>query len=346
MYFHFKHNATGWIHWNYTGITLKSHWMRCTETTLELHWNATGWVHWKYTEIPLHLQRTPTAPPAHPNCTSSTPQLHLQCTPTAPPAHPNCTSSAPQLHLQCTSNSAPPSTPTSFTYLHPHLQRTPTAPPSLYKSMFSHKITSAPLSTSEVHPTPGALPTSQHLCSSREFTWSVQLSWSSTITPKNLVWWVMLISSLLIKLKKEYFFTQNLRKGGLYSFHYHVPKYDCAMCIHFCLWAHLMGCWHLLVPILSSTHPGTACRWHLHMQVKTLTNSLLVLSKLAYFDSATTEQLLIISPLNFVPVKKSPVFMSYWNSVRGGGGHSWTLRLWTQGCPRVWNSASCSSFCT
>ena len=186
--------------------------------------------------------------------------------------------------------------------------------------MFSHKITSAPLSTSEVHPTPGALPTSQHLCSSREFTWSVQLSWSSTITPKNLVWWVMLISSLLIKLKKEYFFTQNLRKGGLYSFHYHVPKYDCAMCIHFCLWAHLMGCWHLLVPIVSSTHPGTACRWHLHMQVKTLTNSLLVLSKLAYFDSATTEQLLIISPLNFVPVKKSPVFMSYWNSVRWGGG--------------------------
>ena len=100
-----------------------------TETTLELHWKATGWIHWKYTEIPLHLQRTPTAPPAHLNCTSSAPQLHLQRTPTAPPAHLKCTSSAPQLHLQqCTSNSAPPSTPTSFTYLHPHLQRTPTAP--------------------------------------------------------------------------------------------------------------------------------------------------------------------------------------------------------------------------
>ena len=131
MYFHFKHNATGWIHWNYTGITLKSHWMGYTETTLELHWNATGWIHWKYTEIPLHLQRTSTAPPAHLNCTSSAPQLHLERTPTAPPAHLNCTSSAPQtVHLQRTSNSAPPSTPTSFTYLHPHLQRTPTAPQS------------------------------------------------------------------------------------------------------------------------------------------------------------------------------------------------------------------------
>ena len=105
--------------------------MEYTETTLELHWNATGWIHWNYT-----------APPAHPKCTSSTPQMHLQRTPnappthlkrtpTAPPAHPNCTSSAPQtVHLQRTSNSAPPSTPTSFTYLHPHLQRTSTAPPS------------------------------------------------------------------------------------------------------------------------------------------------------------------------------------------------------------------------
>ena len=99
--------------------------------TLELHWKATGWgtlkLHWNYTEmpldgyteIPLHIQRTPTAPPAHLNCTSSAPQLHLQRTPTAPPAHPNCTS-----------NSTSPNTPTSFTYLHLHLQRTPTAPPS------------------------------------------------------------------------------------------------------------------------------------------------------------------------------------------------------------------------
>ena len=115
----------------------------CTETTLELHRKATGWgtlkLHWNYTEIPLdgytetplHLQRTPNAPPAHPKCTSSTPQMHLQRTPNAPPAHPKCTSSAPQtVHLQRTSNSAPPSTPTSFTYLHPHLQRTSTAPPS------------------------------------------------------------------------------------------------------------------------------------------------------------------------------------------------------------------------
>ena len=131
MYFQFKHNAIGWIYWNYTGITLKSHWMGYTETTLELHWNASRWIHWKYTETPLHLQRTPTAPPAHPNCTSSAPQLHLQRTSTAPPTHPNCTSSAPQtVHLQRTSNSAPPSTPTSFTYLHPHLQCTSTAPPS------------------------------------------------------------------------------------------------------------------------------------------------------------------------------------------------------------------------
>ena len=128
MYFHAQ--CYWWIHWNYTGITLKSHWMGYTETTLELHWKDTLKVHWNST-----------APPAHPNCTSSAPQLHLQRTPTAPPAH-NCTSSAPQLHLQCTttapqtahlqhtSNSAPPSTPTSFTYLHLHLQRTPTAPPS------------------------------------------------------------------------------------------------------------------------------------------------------------------------------------------------------------------------
>ena len=99
---------------------------------LKLYWNYTekplDGVHWNYTEMPLDgytestlkLQRTPNAP-----------QLHLQCTPTAPPAHPNCTSSAPQtVHLQRTSNSAPPSTPTSFTYLHPHLQRTSTAPTS------------------------------------------------------------------------------------------------------------------------------------------------------------------------------------------------------------------------
>ena len=123
MYFHFKHNTTdttGWIYWNYTGITLKSHWMGYTETTLELHWNATGWIHWNST-----------APPAHPKCTSSAPQMHLQHTSNAPPAHPKCTSSAPQtVHLQRTSNSAPPSTPTSFTYLHPHLQCTSTAPPS------------------------------------------------------------------------------------------------------------------------------------------------------------------------------------------------------------------------
>ena len=80
----------------YTGITLKRYWVGYTETTLELHWNAIEWIHWNST---------------------------------APPAHPNCTSSAPQtVHLQRTSNSAPPSTPTSFTYLHPHLQRTPTAP--------------------------------------------------------------------------------------------------------------------------------------------------------------------------------------------------------------------------
>ena len=136
MYFHFKHNATRWIlkllvhwnytekpldgvHWNYTGITLKCHWM----DTLKVHWNST-------------------APPAHPNCTSNAPQLHLQRTPTAPTTHLNCTYNAPQLHLQRTptapqtvhlqrtSNNAPPSTPTSFTYLHPQLQRTSTAPPS------------------------------------------------------------------------------------------------------------------------------------------------------------------------------------------------------------------------
>ena len=67
----------------YTGITLKLHWM----DTLKVHWNST-------------------APPAHPNCTSSAPQLHLQHTPTAPSVHLNCTSNAPQLHLQRTSNSA------------------------------------------------------------------------------------------------------------------------------------------------------------------------------------------------------------------------------------------------
>ena len=104
----------------YTETTLELHWKATGWGTLKLHWNYTERIHWKYTEIPLH-----------PNCTSSAPQLHLQHTSTAPPAHPNCTSSAPQLHLkQRTSNSAPPSTPTSFTYLHPQLQRTPTAPPS------------------------------------------------------------------------------------------------------------------------------------------------------------------------------------------------------------------------
>ena len=103
-----------------------------TETTLELHWKATGWgtlkLHWNYTEMPLDGY-TSTTLKCH--CTSSTPQLHLQRTPTAPPAHPNCTSSAPPtVHLQRTSNGAPPSTPISFTYLHPHLQRTRTASPS------------------------------------------------------------------------------------------------------------------------------------------------------------------------------------------------------------------------
>ena len=62
-------NATGWIHWNYTGITLKCHWMGQTETTLEIHWMG-------YTEIPLHLQCTRNAPPVYPNCTS----YHLNCT--------------------------------------------------------------------------------------------------------------------------------------------------------------------------------------------------------------------------------------------------------------------------
>ena len=52
----------------------------------------------------LHLKRTPTAPPAHLQCTSST-QLHLQCTPTAPLSTSNSTPPPPPL---CTSNSAHP----------------------------------------------------------------------------------------------------------------------------------------------------------------------------------------------------------------------------------------------
>ena len=67
-----------------------------TETTLELHWKATGWgtlkVHWNYTEMPLDGYTESTLKF---HCTSSAPQLHLQRTPTAPPVHPNCTSSAP-----------------------------------------------------------------------------------------------------------------------------------------------------------------------------------------------------------------------------------------------------------
>ena len=155
-----------------------------TETTLELHWKATGWgtlkLHWNYTEMPLDGYTESTLKL---HCTSSAPQLHLQRTSTAPPTHPNCTTNAPQLHLQrtptapsahlkqCTSNSAPPSTPTSFTYLHPHLQRTSTAPPST--TTFTNPCLAI---KSEVHlsapqkctPPPGALRTSQHLCSSRE----------------------------------------------------------------------------------------------------------------------------------------------------------------------------------
>ena len=81
----------------------------------------------------MHLQRTPTAPPAHPNCTTNAPQLHLQRTPTAPPTHPNCTSSTPQLHL-----SAPPAHLKQRTSWHPNLiyifapapPAHPTAPPS------------------------------------------------------------------------------------------------------------------------------------------------------------------------------------------------------------------------
>ena len=41
--------------------------------------------------------------------------------------------------------------------------------------------------------------------------------------------------------------------------------------------------------------------------VKTLADSLFVLCKLAYFDSTTAEQF-IISPRNFVPILKTPVF--------------------------------------
>ena len=45
--------------------------------------------------------------------------------------------------------------------------------------------------------------------------------------------------------------------------------------------------------------------------VKTLADSLFVLCKLAYFDSATAEQF-IISPRNFVPIlKKTPVFLCH-----------------------------------
>ena len=113
----------------------------------------------------LHPQRSPTAPPAHLNCTSSTPG-----TPTAPSARLNCTSSAPQLHLQCTPT-APPAHPNLIYIFAPAPPAHPNCTSqhhSLYKSMFSQKIRSAPLSTSEVHPTPGALRTSQHLCSSSE----------------------------------------------------------------------------------------------------------------------------------------------------------------------------------
>ena len=59
--------------------------------------------------------------------------------------------------------------------------------------------------------------------------------------------------------------------------------------------------------ILSSTHSGTVIISGSPMQVKTLADSLFVLCKLAYFDAVTTEQLLIISPLNFLCHIEIPV---------------------------------------
>ena len=116
MYFYFKHNATGWIHWNYTGITLKSHWMGYTGITLKCHWMDTLKVHWNSTAPQMHLQ----APQMHLQRT----QMHLQRTTNAPPAHlKQCTSSAPQtVHLLA------PQPHLRICTL--HLQRTPTAPPS------------------------------------------------------------------------------------------------------------------------------------------------------------------------------------------------------------------------
>ena len=59
---------------------------------------------------------------------------------------------------------------------------------------------------------------------------------------------------------------------------------------------------------------GYCHRWRSRMHMKTLADSLFVLCKLAYFVSATTEQFLIISPRNFVPIKRTPVSISYRNS--------------------------------
>ena len=66
------------VYWNYTGITLKCHWM----DTLKLHRNYTEMpldgANWNYTGNTLDgVHWNSTAPPVHPKCTSSVPQLHL-----------------------------------------------------------------------------------------------------------------------------------------------------------------------------------------------------------------------------------------------------------------------------
>ena len=59
---------------------------------------------------------------------------------------------------------------------------------------------------------------------------------------------------------------------------------------------------------------GYCCMWRSRMQGVTFADTLFVLSKPAYFDSATTDQLLTISLRDFVLIKHTAVSMSYRNS--------------------------------
>ena len=80
---------------------------------------------------------------------------------------------------------------------------------------------------------------------------------------------------------------------------------------YFAQWYGPYLAYDLALEIFRITHSFVYRRWRSHVQVKISADPLFVVCKLPYFDSTTTEQLLIISLQNFVSIKKTPVIMSW-----------------------------------